>query len=340
MLRDNGVIIDADADAQPNGDDGCWSIVPDRLDPSDVPTTISGVLQARLDQLGADERAVLQHAAVMGRTFWDDAVAAMMGRPIPARAIATAVQRELVYPREHSSFDGCQEYVFKHALLREVAYETVLLRDRAALHARAAEWLTARAGDRVDEYLDTIANHHRRAAQHAEAAGWLFPRRLGRVRAWPRPGRPRQTAAPPRTSGRWPTCRYRSRRSSCSARSNAGEAIPTPPSRRCTPRSTASTPTITCRAEALYLLAEVAFDRASEAAEIALLQQAEQLVCGERSLVRCRIAVGLAWWETRYGDLAKAEQHGRRRVGVGRRTAERPDALANPWRARPDRGDA
>ena len=70
------------------------------------------------------------------------------------------------------------------------------------------------------------------------------------------------------------------------------------------------------RAEALYLLAEVAFDRASEADEIALLQEAEQLVSGERSLVRCRIAVGLAWWETRYGDLAKAEQHGRNALAL------------------------
>ena len=56
MLRDNGVIIDADADAEAETHEGSWSIVPDRLDPSDVPTTISGVLQARLDQLGADER--------------------------------------------------------------------------------------------------------------------------------------------------------------------------------------------------------------------------------------------------------------------------------------------
>ena len=140
MLRDNGVIIDseANADADANAHGGGWSIVPDRLDASDVPTTISGVLQARLDQLGADERAVLQHAAVMGRTFWDDAVASMTNRPTAALPLATAVQRELVFPREHSSFRGSQEFVFKHALLRDVAYETVLLRDRAALHARAA----------------------------------------------------------------------------------------------------------------------------------------------------------------------------------------------------------
>ncbi|MET0580138.1 MAG: AAA family ATPase, partial [Ilumatobacteraceae bacterium] len=307
MLRDHGVIIDADATT----DDGGWSIVPDRLDPSDVPTTISGVLQARLDQLDADGRTVLQHAAVMGRIFWDDAVAAMIARPLPSDAFATAVQRELVFPREHSSFDGSQEFVFKHALLREVAYETVLLRDRAALHARAAEWLTERAGDRVNEYLDTIADHHRRAAQHDEAARWLFraaaaaferglvPVTLDKLREaiveWEHAGTPAPIEAlllfgeTQRRHGN-PDGAERTLRAVLD-RIGPDDAEP--------------------RAEALYLLAEVAFDRASEADEIALLQEAEQLVSGDRSLVRCRIAVGLAWWETRYGDLGKAEQHGR-----------------------------
>ena len=316
MLRDNGVIIDADADADADDHGGCWSIVPDRLDPSDVPTTISGVLQARLDQLGADERTVLQHAAVMGRTFWDDAVASMMARPMPPCAFATAVQRELVFPRERSSFDGCQEFVFKHALLRDVAYETVLLRDRAALHARAAAWLTERAGDRVHEYLDTIADHHRRAAQHDEAARWLFraataaferglvPVALDKLRdamvEWELAVMP----VPVETLlllGEVQRRRGDADAAERTLRTTLDRIGPDHPEQR---------------AEALYLLAEVAFDRASEADEIALLQEAEQLVSGERSLVRCRIAVGLAWWETRYGDLEKAQQHGRNALAL------------------------
>ena len=319
MLRDNGVIIDseANADADANAHGGGWSIVPDRLDASDVPTTISGVLQARLDQLGADERAVLQHAAVMGRTFWDDAVASMTNRPTAALPLATAVQRELVFPREHSSFRGSQEFVFKHALLRDVAYETVLLRDRAALHARAAEWLTERAGDRVHEYLDTIADHHRHAAQHDEAAQWLFraataaferglvPVALDKLRdatvEW-------ELADMPAPVEALLLLGEVERRQGDPERGGTDAAYHARPHRR---------PTIPSgRAEALYLLAEVAFDRASEADEIALLQEAEQLVSGERSLVRCRIAVGLAWWETRYGDLAKAEQHGRNALAL------------------------
>ena len=317
MLRDNGVIIDSEPMPMPMPMP-TWGLEHRArpLDASDVPTTISGVLQARLDQLGADERAVLQHAAVMGRTFWDDAVASMMDRPTAALALSTAVQRELVFPREHSSFQGSQEFVFKHALLRDVAYETVLLRDRAALHARAAEWLTERAGDRVHEYLDTIADHHRHAAQHDEAAQWLFraataaferglvPVALDKLRDATVEWELADTPAPVEALlllGEVERRQGDRNAAERTLRTTLDRIGPHDPERR---------------AEALYLLAEVAFDRASEADEIALLQEAEQLVGGERSLVRCRIAVGLAWWETRYGDLAKAEQHGRNALAL------------------------
>ena len=206
--------------------------------------------------------------------------------------------------------------MFKHALLRDVAYETVLLRDRAALHARAAEWLTERAGDRVHEYLDTIADHHRHAAQHDEAAQWLFraataaferglvPVALDKLRDATVEWELADTPAPVEALlllGEVERRQGDRNAAERTLRTTLDRIGPHDPERR---------------AEALYLLAEVAFDRASEADEIALLQEAEQLVGGERSLVRCRIAVGLAWWETRYGDLAKAEQHGRNALAL------------------------
>ena len=202
-------------------------------------------------------------------------------------------------------------------MLRDVAYETVLLRDRAALHARAAEWLTERAGDRVHEYLDTIADHHRHAAQHDEAAEWLFraaataaferglvPVALDKLRDATVEWELADTPAPVEALlllGEVERRQGDRNAAERTLRTTLDRIGPHDPERR---------------AEALYLLAEVAFDRASEADEIALLQEAEQLVGGERSLVRCRIAVGLAWWETRYGDLAKAEQHGRNALAL------------------------
>ena len=60
-------------------------------------------------------------------------------------------RRELIFRREHSSFAGTCEYIFKHALLRDVTYETVLLKNRAELHGRVARWLEANAGERLGE---------------------------------------------------------------------------------------------------------------------------------------------------------------------------------------------
>ena len=151
-----------------------WRFHLDRLDAIDVPATLTGVLQARLDSLPAAERETLQRASVVGRLFWDAAVAYVGGvDPLTAAPIWPALgRRELVYPREETAFEGTQEYVFKHALLRDVTYESVLLRRRRDYHHRAAEWLIAAGGDRVDEYADLIAAHAAAAGDRSAEAHW------------------------------------------------------------------------------------------------------------------------------------------------------------------------
>ncbi len=126
MLIDDGVIV---REAKR------WTVQPHRLQCLLVPTTLTGVLQARFDRLSEDERLLLQRAAVVGRYFWDGSIEAM--REPQERGIDTAwclgeLQRKgLVFPQHPSRFRDSREYVFKHAMLREVVYETVLLRHRA-----------------------------------------------------------------------------------------------------------------------------------------------------------------------------------------------------------------
>ena len=151
-----------------------WQIHLDRLDAVHVPATLTGVLQARLDSLPAFERETLQRASVVGRLFWDAAVV-YVGDDDPATVASiwpALGRRELVYPREETAFEGTREYVFKHALLRDVTYESVLLRRRRDYHRRAAEWLIAAGGDRVDEYADLIAAHYAAAGDAATEAHW------------------------------------------------------------------------------------------------------------------------------------------------------------------------
>jgi serine/threonine protein kinase/tetratricopeptide (TPR) repeat protein len=190
MLIDQRVIV-AGADE--------WSIDASRLGDVRVPPTLTGVLQARLDGLTNEEKNVLQRASVIGRIFWGGAVehlgsgatsvnrrkTAVVGRRAPAplsgetgdgAGVADVLEslrrKELIYRREVSAFAGAREYTFKHALLRDVTYESVLVRDRREYHRRAAEWLVRRSGGRVGEYAGLIAEHYDRAQSVEDAAEW------------------------------------------------------------------------------------------------------------------------------------------------------------------------
>lgn len=160
-----------------------WRVDASRLVEVRVPPTLTGVLQARLDGLSLWEKTVLQRASVVGREFWDRAVEQLGAQSAEARsdpaeaadvraALESLRRKELVYRREASGFAGTTEYVFKHALLRDVTYESVLKRERRRYHHEVARWLIERSGERVDEYAGTIAEHYERARELIQSAGW------------------------------------------------------------------------------------------------------------------------------------------------------------------------
>ena len=179
MLLDQSVISigrgeDGDSDngshdSSPDHDE--WRFHPERLNPQRPPTTLTGVLQARLDALDPAARRALQMASVIGPVFWDDALGALDARGLDA---LPALQRKsLVQPRPTSSFDDTAEKAFQHHLLHQVTYNTVLKPQKREAHARTAAWLTQRVGDRSDEYLALTAEHFERADQDLLAADWF-----------------------------------------------------------------------------------------------------------------------------------------------------------------------
>ena len=168
MLIDTGVILT---------DGEQWQVVSDRLKEIRIPATLVEVLQARLGDLQPAELSALQRASIIGRVFWDDAVTYLGGHEengsLPG-ILATLERKELIYPRQPSAFFERREYRFKHAILHEVTYETVLKRQRAAYHARAAEWLEHAAGERSAQYIPQIADHYEKAGQTEQAAYTLL----------------------------------------------------------------------------------------------------------------------------------------------------------------------
>ena len=156
-----------------------WQVSAEAVREVRVPTTLRGLLQARLDSLEVHDRGVVGAASVVGRVFWDQAVARLATTvPEPARgpAFARLAAREVIFERPHSTFSGSQEFSFRHALMRDVAYEGVLRSVRRRNHALAAQWLeevAARSG-RPDEHAAAIAHHHEEAAAAVPAARWYL----------------------------------------------------------------------------------------------------------------------------------------------------------------------
>jgi class 3 adenylate cyclase/tetratricopeptide (TPR) repeat protein len=148
-----------------------WQLQADRLQATRVPTTLTGVLQARLDGLPAQERLTLQEASVIGQIFWDRALLALDDQT--ETALVQLVRRELALPRQEAAFDGLREYAFKHALLHQVTYDTLLKRQRRLLHGRLADWLAAHSqsnGARASDFLGLTAQHYQEAGEDANAA--------------------------------------------------------------------------------------------------------------------------------------------------------------------------
>ena len=172
MLIEDGVIV--------YGEDQ-WRVELGRLAGVHVPPTLTGVLQARLDSLPPEEKMLLQRAAVVGRLFWDAAVTEIeakveggLDREKIASLLEAVRDRELIFRRERSAFAGAEEYIFKHALLRDVTYETVLLKLRRVYHKQVASWLEAAAGNRIGEYLGLIAGHYELAGEREKAVEYLL----------------------------------------------------------------------------------------------------------------------------------------------------------------------
>jgi class 3 adenylate cyclase len=150
----------------------------------EIPDTIQAVLAARIDLLDPHEKRTLQAAAVVGRVFWPAPVGRFLngtGERVGDLLRGLEV-RDLVLMRLGSTMAGQPEYIFKHALVRDVAYESIPKRDRAAAHLRVAEWIEDVVGARRVEVVELLA-HHYTEAERATAWAKVAPDRREVIRA-------------------------------------------------------------------------------------------------------------------------------------------------------------
>ncbi len=160
MLVDRGALRFAD---------GHWELAHD-VGSIDIPPSVQAVLAARLDTLPAEEKRVAQDAAVVGRIFWDVLVAHLVqaGREPTHELIRRLRVKDLVVRRSPSSLTEAAEYGFRHALIRDVAYDSLPKRDRSRLHRDIADWAESELADRVEEFAELIAGHLAAALAYEE----------------------------------------------------------------------------------------------------------------------------------------------------------------------------
>jgi class 3 adenylate cyclase/predicted ATPase len=133
-----------------------------------IPASLADSLMGRLDRLSA-AKEVAQRAAVLGREFGYPLLAATVGMDEAAlrQGLTRLVEAEIVFARGEPP---AATYTFKHALVQETAYQSLLKRTRQQLHARVAQALEERFSERVTAEPEVIARHYDQAGLVAQAS--------------------------------------------------------------------------------------------------------------------------------------------------------------------------
>jgi class 3 adenylate cyclase/tetratricopeptide (TPR) repeat protein len=120
-----------------------------------LPESVQSLLTSRVDRLAPADRALLQAAAVIGRRFNPDLLTAVTGKADVDASLTTMQGLDLVHRG-----DDAEEYVFKHALVRDAVYNSLLSSPRSILHLKIAEEIERRGANRLPEIAETLAYHY------------------------------------------------------------------------------------------------------------------------------------------------------------------------------------
>jgi class 3 adenylate cyclase/tetratricopeptide (TPR) repeat protein len=152
-------------------EDGTWEATP-LIESVTVPDTLQGLLMARLDRLPAETKWLAQQAAVIGRIFLYRVLRQMAESSASIDADLSRMERdELIRERTR---DPELEYMFRHALTQEVAYQSLLAPRRKELHRKVGEALEELFAERIAEFTTIIGDHYLRGEAWGRAFDYLI----------------------------------------------------------------------------------------------------------------------------------------------------------------------
>ena len=140
------------------------------IDAWSLPGTVLAMVEARLGRLDPMARRVLRAASVFGEVFWRGGLLALTGGDYEASEVddwlSELARQEIVQRKDVSRFPAEHEYQFRHALVRDAAYQMLTAEDRALGHKLAGEWL----GDAGEHEAMVLAEHYERGLALDKAA--------------------------------------------------------------------------------------------------------------------------------------------------------------------------
>ena len=152
--------------------------------PGTLPTSVRGIVSARLDALPRAERALLLDAAVIGKVFWVGALRTLDPQAVDLADLLDALERRDLVRREPASIiEGQQQFAFTHVLIRDVAYDLLPRAHRARRHALAAAFFESSTGV-SGEAIGALARHWRDAGDHRRAVQQLVLSAEQAERGW------------------------------------------------------------------------------------------------------------------------------------------------------------
>ena len=150
------------------------------IEDAEVPGSVQALIAARLDTLDPGRKRLIGDASVIGKVFWAGAVAELGGLDVSdvRSALHELTRKELVKPARVSSVGGEHEYVFWHALVRDVAYGQIPRAERVDRHVAAARWIETVTGARAADHAEILAHHYLTALALAKVTGTSDPEML------------------------------------------------------------------------------------------------------------------------------------------------------------------
>ena len=136
-----------------------------------IPPTINGVISARIDRLEKKTKRILQEASVIGRTFFYNILKKItklknnIDQSLSSLEMLDLIKKRSLHPE--------LEYIFKHALTQDVAYNGLLKKERQEIHERIALVMEEIFQDRLPDFYETLAFHFKQGKSLLKAVDYL-----------------------------------------------------------------------------------------------------------------------------------------------------------------------